>query len=87
MKRIKIVGLCLVAMFAMSALATSAAQAGEYGKCVKTAKNPTTKKYEAEYNDKNCQEVKPGQRRQVQMEPGHLSGNRRSRPRRKLLNS
>jgi hypothetical protein len=50
MKRIKIVGLCLVAMFAMSALATTAAQAGEYGKCVKASPKNT-----GAYSDKNCQ--------------------------------
>ena len=52
MTRIKIVGLCLVAMFALSALATTAAQAGEYGKCVKQAKP-----YKGGYEDKNCQTV------------------------------
>jgi len=38
MKRIRIVGLCLVAAFAFSAMATSSALAGEYGKCVTVAK-------------------------------------------------
>ena len=67
MRRIRIVGLCLVAVFAMSALATTAAQAGEYGKCVKQA--------EAVQRRLQRQELpgnKPGPRRQVRMGPGDL---------------
>ena len=65
MTRIKIVGLCLVAMFAMSALATTAAQAGEYGKCVKQAKP-----YKGGFNDKNCQETNPGKEGKYEWVPG-----------------
>ena len=50
MKRIRIVGLCLVAMFAMSALAATAAHAGEYGVCKKAEPKNT-----GNYSDKNCQ--------------------------------
>jgi len=55
MKRMRIVGLCLVAMFAMSALGATAAHAGEYGECVKQAKP-----YKGGFNDKNCQEANAG---------------------------
>jgi len=55
MKRIKIVGLCLTAVFAitaLSAMAATSAYAGEYGVCKKTAK--VGKFYVAHYIDKNC---------------------------------
>jgi hypothetical protein len=56
MKRFKIVGLCLVAVFALTALVASSASAAlpEYRACVKIAKNPTTKKYEGKYSVKTC---------------------------------
>jgi hypothetical protein len=53
MRRIKIMGLCLVAVFAVSAMGVSAAQAGEYGVCKvipETAVHPDEGKWE----DKNC---------------------------------
>ncbi len=56
MKRMRIAGLCLVAMFAitaLSAMAASSAYAGEYGVCVKAQK--VEKKYVGLYTDKNCQ--------------------------------
>jgi hypothetical protein len=56
MKRIKIVGLCLVATFAMSAMVAASAHAGQYEECVKQSKNPVTKKYEGKYLDKSCNE-------------------------------
>jgi len=65
MKRIRIVGLCLVAMFAFSAVAAGSAFAGEtpvWAKCVKTIKNPTTHKYEGRYSNKECtEELAPGE--------------------------
>lgn len=53
MTRIKIIGLCLIAIFATSAMVASAAQAGEVGECVKLAK--VGGKYTGKYLDKNCQ--------------------------------
>jgi hypothetical protein len=53
MTRIKTLGLCLVAVFALSAMAASAASAGEVGECVKAAK--VGKTYTGKYTDKNCQ--------------------------------
>ncbi len=38
MKRIRIMGLCLVAAFALTAVIASGAQAGQYGVCGKAAK-------------------------------------------------
>lgn len=52
MKRIKIVGLCLVAVFAFTALAATSAQAGQIGKCVKAPK--VNKKYTGKYTEKYC---------------------------------
>jgi hypothetical protein len=52
MKRIKIVGLCLVAVFALTAVMASGAQAGQWGTCVKAAKNG--KVYTGNYTDKLC---------------------------------
>jgi len=50
MKRYKVIGLCLVAVFAFSAIAASGAQAGTFGRCVKE----TTKPYKGKFTDKNC---------------------------------
>lgn len=52
MKLIKIVGLCLVAAFAITAFAASSAVAGEYGHCVK--QKPVSKLYHGEYTTKGC---------------------------------
>ncbi len=52
MRRIKVVGLCLVAVFALTAVMASGAQAGQFGKCVKAAKNG--KVYTGNYTDKLC---------------------------------
>ena len=51
MKRIRIIGLCLVAMFAMSAVAAvpASAEAPEYGRCIKKAK-----KEGAGFSDAGC---------------------------------
>jgi len=56
MKRIRIVGLCLVAVFAMSAIASASASAAapEYQICGKAVKNATTKKYEGHFSNKEC---------------------------------
>jgi len=53
MKRFKIAGLCLVAVFAVSAFAASGAQAGTLGKCVKVTKEG--KVYKGHFLDKLCQ--------------------------------
>lgn len=57
MNRIKIVGLCLVAMFALSAVATASASAAEpeYQTCAKAAK--VGKTYTGKYNNKTCSEL------------------------------
>ena len=52
MKRFKIVGLCLVAVFALTAVMASGAQAGQWGTCTKAAKNG--KVYTGNYTDKLC---------------------------------
>jgi len=54
MKRIHVLGLCLVAAFAISAMASSAAFAGEYGQCLKIS--PVTGKAlkNTKYKDENC---------------------------------
>ena len=56
MKRIRVVGLCLVAMFAMSAIVASAASAAapEFQICAKS-KSKTGK-----YKNKTCSEAEPG---------------------------
>jgi len=62
MKRIRTVGLCLVAVFACSALAASSAMAGEYGKCVAVAK--VGELYHGKWIDKAC-EVKKASEQEV----------------------
>ena len=52
MKRFKIVGLCLVAVFALSAVMASGASAGQFGKCVKAEK--VGKAYTGQFTDKYC---------------------------------
>lgn len=55
MKRIKVVGLCLVAVFAFGAVAVasaSAAPAPTFGKCITAVK--VGKKYTGKYNNKTC---------------------------------
>jgi hypothetical protein len=47
LKRIRIMGLCIVAALALSAIAASSASAGEYGQCVAKKKGS--------YADPNCQ--------------------------------
>jgi hypothetical protein len=56
MRRMKMMGLCLVALFALTAVAVSSASAASpaFYECAKLAKNPTTKKYEGKYSVKTC---------------------------------
>lgn len=54
MRRMRIVGLCAIAMLTMSALAAASAHAGEYGECVIAPK--VSGKYTGKYLDKNCNE-------------------------------
>lgn len=55
MKRIKVVGLCLMAVFAMSAVVASSAGAAEIGECVKNLTKT------GKYADKSCQTLSPGE--------------------------
>lgn len=55
MKRVRIVGLCLLAAVALSAMAASSAYAGEYGKCTKTKE--VDKQYTGNYTNRNCTSV------------------------------
>ena len=71
MKRTRIVGICLVAMFAMSAIIATAAHAGEYGECVKQSKP-----YKGNWTDKNCQISSPGKEGKYEWSPGVIEGNR-----------
>lgn len=52
MKRVQIMGLCLVAMVAFGAMVASAAQAAEVGVCLKTPR--VEGKYSGQYVEKNC---------------------------------
>jgi hypothetical protein len=70
MKRTRIVGICLVAMFAMSAMIATAAHAGEYGECVKQSKP-----YKGNWTDKNCQITSPGKEGKYEWSPGVIAGN------------
>jgi hypothetical protein len=64
MKRIKIMGLCLVALFAMSAVMSAGAQAApEFKLCVKATEKLKTKPVtykDGEFSDKNCGVASPG---------------------------
>ena len=53
MRRMGIVGLCLVAALACGAMLASAAQAAEVGECLKLAKVEGV--FHGKYVDKNCQ--------------------------------
>jgi len=54
MKRMKIAGLCLVAVFAFSAMAVSSASAAEFGQCRELTKNTTPKVKHGQWTDANC---------------------------------
>jgi hypothetical protein len=58
-RHLRMVGVCLVAVFAIAAVASASASAAEpeYKACVKAVKNAKTKKYEGGYNNKTCTEV------------------------------
>lgn len=55
MKRMKLVWLCVVAVFAFSAFAVATAQAGEFGKCIEL--KAEAKLYHGEYTGKGCEEA------------------------------
>jgi len=57
-RRIRIVGLCLIAVFALSAMVAASASASvEFGQCVKQAKGP--KGFQGHYQDKACTKAAP----------------------------
>lgn len=58
MTRMKVLGLCLVAAFALSAFAAAGAQAGTLGTCVKAKKEGKT--YLGKYTNKTCTAEAPG---------------------------
>jgi hypothetical protein len=56
-RKIKVLGICLAAVFGVCAVASASAMAEnlpEYKACVIAKKNPMTKKYEGEYDGKLC---------------------------------
>lgn len=56
MKRMQVVGLCIVAAFALSAMAASSASAApEYGQCQLLTKGSTPKIKHGKWTDPNCQ--------------------------------
>jgi len=69
MKRFKIIGLCLVAVFALTAVMASVAQAGQFGFCVKAEKHSveyelngkkkTKSVYKGKFSDKGCSTPAP----------------------------
>jgi hypothetical protein len=64
MSRLKIIGLCLVAIFVVTALGASSAwaEAPEYGRCLKAEKN-AKKEYNGAFSDSKCtNEVPVGER-------------------------
>ncbi|HTR72177.1 MAG TPA: hypothetical protein VMG80_01165 [Solirubrobacteraceae bacterium] len=70
MKRIRIVGLCIVAVFAFSAVAAATASAApeiQNEKCVKAAK--VEKKYTGSFNDKACTEANEAGEGRYTLEP------------------
>jgi hypothetical protein len=73
MKRIRIMGLCLIAVFAFSAMVATAAQAGEVGECVKAAK--VGKFYTGGYTDKNCTVVSGTKTGKYEWSPGVAPAN------------
>jgi len=53
-KRLRLLGICLVAALALGAMIASTAQAGEYGVCVKAAKVGKPAKFIGHYTNKAC---------------------------------
>lgn len=58
MRKIRVLGVCLAAVFGVCAMASASAMASEppaeYKKCVTAPKNAVTKKYEGEFDGKLC---------------------------------
>jgi hypothetical protein len=73
MKRIRIMGLCLIAVFAFSAMVATGAQAGEVGECVKAPK--VGKFYTGNYTDKNCTTVSGTKTGKYNWSPGVTPAN------------
>jgi hypothetical protein len=71
MRRIKIAGLCLVAMFAMSAIVTGTASAvaPEFGQCIKKAKAEGTG-----FSDSKCTKEGTGTKAKYEWQAGFKSG-------------
>jgi len=57
MKRIRLIGLCLVVAVAVVAVAATSASAAEYGQCRELNKNTTPKVKHGKYEDSNCQKL------------------------------
>lgn len=75
MKRMRILGLALVAVFALAAVVASGASAAPaWYECAKTAKNPETKKYTHKYTDKACTTESPGSEGKYELQPGLAKG-------------
>jgi len=70
MKRIHIVGLCLVAGIAFSAMVTSSAFAGEYGQCRELTKSTNPKAKKGKYSEGNCQTLAPKSKGNFEWFPG-----------------
>lgn len=70
MRRTRIVGLCLVAMFAMTAIAASSASAAlpELYECAKAPK--VGKFFTGKYNDKKCSETNEAGTGKYELQPG-----------------
>jgi len=72
MKRMRILGLALAAVFALAAVMASGASAVKptWKVCAKTAKNPETKKYTHQFNDKLCSEKSETSEGKYELEEG-----------------
>lgn len=70
MRRIKMMGLCLVAVFALTAVAVSSASAAlpEFKVCAKVAKN-AEKKYTGKFSDKLCSTTDPKSEGKYELAP------------------
>ena len=73
MKRFKVIGLCLVAVFALSAVMASGASAGQFGKCNKLKAKPYTGKYIGKYCEPKeaatAKEIEEGKKNKYEWEP------------------
>jgi hypothetical protein len=69
MRRINVMGLCLVAIAALASMAVASASAApELFECAKAAK--VGKSYTGKFNDKNCSEANPGGTGKYELQPG-----------------